>query len=79
MAVDQRIGENLARYGPDHLVSRATARSTLHLTATVGRVTCLLRDSQQRRRSSACQEPANVRGLGQVPGPDIRLMSCRNF
>lgn len=44
MTVDQRIAEILARYGPDHLVSRAITKSAPYLTAAVSRVTCLLRD-----------------------------------
>jgi hypothetical protein len=38
MPVVRRLAEIRARYGPDHLVSRAITRSTPELTAAVGRV-----------------------------------------
>jgi hypothetical protein len=39
MIVEQRVGEILARYGPDHLVSRAIIDSTPQLIAAVSRIT----------------------------------------
>ncbi len=36
---EQRVGEILARYGPDHLVSRAIIDSTPQLIAAVSRIT----------------------------------------
>ena len=38
MPVDQRLGEILTRYGPDHVVSRAITRSAAELTAAADRV-----------------------------------------
>jgi HD domain len=39
MAVDARLAEILARYGPDHPVSRARSKSTPQIAAAVARVT----------------------------------------
>jgi HD domain len=38
MAVEQRLAEIRARYGPEHVVTRALARSGPHLTAAVTRI-----------------------------------------
>lgn len=42
MAVDSRIAEILARYGPEHPVSRARRKSMPQITAAVARVTSML-------------------------------------
>ena len=45
MAVQQRLGEIRARYGPEHVVTRALARSGPQLTAAVARITRKLAQS----------------------------------
>ncbi len=50
MAVQQRLAEIRARYGPEHVVTRALARSGPHLTAAVARVTRKLAQSTPARQ-----------------------------
>ena len=59
MIVEQRLTEIGHRYGPDHLVSRAIARSAPELTAAVVRVT---------RKLATCSAIAATHAGGRVPG-----------
>jgi len=45
LTVDQRFAEIRDRYGPDHVVTRALARSAPELAASVARVACKLAGS----------------------------------
>ncbi|GEM_PF-6153415 len=53
MTVRKRIAEILGRYGPDHVVSRALARSAPELIAAVERVQHELAACAAMRRPSA--------------------------
>jgi HD domain-containing protein len=52
MSVDQRLAEIRQRYGPEHTVSRALARSAPELTAAAGRVLRRLSKSSRVPRSA---------------------------
>ena len=53
MTVEQRLADIRARYGPEHLVTRALARSAPQLTAAVDRVTRTLTACSAPRCTSA--------------------------
>jgi hypothetical protein len=59
MTVEQRLTEIRHRYGPDHLVSRALARSAPELTVAVVRVT---------RKLATCSLSAAAHAGGRDPG-----------
>jgi hypothetical protein len=56
MTVKERLAEIRDRYGADHMVTRASARSAPHLTASVARVT-----HQLARRSPAIRSAPAIR------------------
>ena len=58
LPIGQRLAEIRARYGPDHVVSRAIGRSEPQLTRAVSRVTGMLADSSL---SAAVSSPDRVR------------------
>jgi hypothetical protein len=51
MPVEQRLAEIRERYGPDHLVTRALARSAPNLAASVARTTQMLAQSSPPYRA----------------------------
>jgi hypothetical protein len=59
MTVEQRLTEIGHRYGPDHVVSRALARSAPELAAAVVRVT---------RKLATCSAIAATHAGGRIPG-----------
>jgi hypothetical protein len=66
MTVEQRLTEIGYRYGPDHLVSRALARSAPELIAAVVRVT---------RKLATCSPIAATHAGGRVPGDGGRALA----